>query len=260
MIEDYRALRAAGRSPQLIIGPWTHTSSGLAGVSLREAIAWMRAHLLGDVRMLSPARVRVYVTGERRWRELREWPPPAAREHKLYLHAGGHLSSSPPETASPPTRYRYDPAAPTPALGGAMLLEQRPVRDNRPLEARPDVVTFTGAPLGHDTDVLGPVHADIHIRSSRGNTDVFVRVCDVQPYGASCRAPARCGRRRARALRPVADGPPLRPWVTASASRSRAERTRATRAIPARAKIHSARPTLYPPNRRSSTIPSIPHQ
>lgn len=101
MIEDYRALRAAGRSPQLIIGPWTHTSSGLAGVSLREAIAWMRAHLLGDVRMLSPARVRVYVTGERRWRELREWPPPAAREHKLYLHAGGHLSSSPPETASP---------------------------------------------------------------------------------------------------------------------------------------------------------------
>ena len=260
MIEDFRALRAAGGSPQLIIGPWAHTSQGMLGVSLREGIAWLRAHLLGDPRMVRDAPVRVYVTGGPGWRDLADWPPPAARELTLHLLPGGRLGEALPAPGAQPSRYRYDPADPTPALGGAMLFEQRPVRDNRPLEARPDVVTFTGAPLGHDTDVLGPVHADIHIRSSRGNTDVFVRVCDVQPYGASCRAPARCGRRRARALRPVADGPPLRPWVTASASRSRAERTRATRAIPARAKIHSARPTLYPPNRRSSTIPSIPHQ
>ena len=185
MIEDYRALRAADRSPQLIIGPWTHTSSGLAGVSLREAIAWMRAHLLGDPRMLSPARVRVYVTGEGRWRELVDWPPPGARQHRLYLHRDGRLSPAPPPTASPPTRYRYDPADPTPALGGPMLLERKPVRDNRPLEARPDVLTFTGDPLEQDMDALGPVHADIQIRSSRGDTDVFVRVCDVEAEGAS---------------------------------------------------------------------------
>jgi uncharacterized protein len=60
-----------------------------------------------------------------------------------------------------------------------MLLERKPVRDNRPLEARPDVLTFTTAPLEADLDALGPVRADIRLRSSRDHTDVFVRVCDV---------------------------------------------------------------------------------
>ena len=46
MIEDYRALRAAGRSPRADHRCGCSTSSGLcAGVSLREAIAWMCAHL-----------------------------------------------------------------------------------------------------------------------------------------------------------------------------------------------------------------------
>ena len=185
MVEDFRALRAAGRRPQLIIGPWTHMAAGMTGVSLREGVAWMRAHLLGDTRMVRDAPVRVYVTGERRWRELSDWPPPDARERTYYLEAGGGLSASAPATASEPSRYRYDPARPTPALGGATLLERTPTRDNRPLEARDDVLTFTTAPLDADVDALGPVHADIRLRSSRGDTDVFVRVCDVQPDGAS---------------------------------------------------------------------------
>ncbi len=185
MVEDYRALRAAGRRPQLIIGPWTHASPAMTGVSLREGIAWMRAHLLGDPRMLRDAPVRVYVTGERRWRELPEWPPPGARERTFHLHPGGALSVSPPTDPAAPSRYRYDPADPTPALGGAMLLERRPVRDNRALEARADVLTFTTAPLDGDLDALGPVHADIRLRSSRDDTDVFVRVCDVEPGGPS---------------------------------------------------------------------------
>jgi uncharacterized protein len=185
MVEDFRALRAAGRRPQLIIGPWTHASAAMTGVSLREGIAWMRAHLLGDVRMVRDAPVRVYVTGERRWRELPDWPPPGARPRTFYLQPGGALSDSPPKGAAEPSRYRYDPADPTPALGGAMLLERKPVRDNRPLEARGDVLTFTSAPLDDDIEALGPVHADIRLRSSREDTDVFVRVCDVQPEGPS---------------------------------------------------------------------------
>ncbi|MFP5362473.1 MAG: CocE/NonD family hydrolase [Thermoleophilia bacterium] len=184
MVEDFCALRAAGRRPQLIIGPWAHTSAGMLGAGLREGIAWLRAHLLGDPRMLREAPVRVYVTGGPGWRELADWPPPAARELTLHLLPDGGLGPPPPPAAAQPSRYRYDPVHPTPALGGAMLLEQRPVRDNRPLEARSDVLTFTGAPLAADIEALGPVHADIRLRSSRGDTDVFVRVCDVLPDGA----------------------------------------------------------------------------
>jgi putative CocE/NonD family hydrolase len=185
MLEDFHALRAAGQRPQLIVGPWTHTSPGLLGVSLREGIAWLRAHLLGDARMVREAPVRAYVTGERRWRELDDWPPPGALERTFYLRARGGLSGAAPADSDAPTRFRYDPRDPTPSLGGATLLERQPVRDNRPLEARDDVVTFTSEALDEDVVALGPVHADIRFRSSRADTDVFVRVCDVQPDGAS---------------------------------------------------------------------------
>lgn len=187
MLEDFRALRAAGRRPQLIVGPWTHTSPGMTGVSLREGVAWLRAHLLADARMVRDTPVRVYVSGaDRRWVDLPDWPPPGARDHTLFLHPGGALSPEPPAGDEPPTRYRYDPADPTPALGGAMLLERAPVRDNRPLEARDDVLTFTTSePLAADLEAIGPVRAEIRLRASRGHTDVFVRLCDVEPDGAS---------------------------------------------------------------------------
>ena len=185
LVADFRALRDAGRRAQLIVGPWTHTSPGLLGVSLKEGAAWLRAHLLGDGRMVRDTPVRVYVTGERRWRELEDWPPPGARGSALYLQPGGGLSEAPPAGPAEPARYRYDPAHPTPALGGAMLLERRPVRDNRPLEARDDVLVFTGEPLTRAVDAIGPVAARVFFRSSRVDTDVFVRVCDVDEEGVS---------------------------------------------------------------------------
>jgi putative CocE/NonD family hydrolase len=158
----------------------------MTGVSLREGVGWLRAHLLGDRRMVRDTPVRVYVSGVgRRWVDLPDWPPPGAREHRLYLHAHGRVDPEPPTGADLPTRYRYDPADPTPALGGAVLLERDPVRDNRGLEARPDVVTFTSAPLPADLEAIGPVRAEIALRSTLEHTDVFVRVCDVLPSGPS---------------------------------------------------------------------------
>jgi putative CocE/NonD family hydrolase len=125
-LEDYRTLRDGGHDPQLIIGPWTHMSPELAGLSLREGIGWMRAHLLGDDRMVSDDPVRVFVTGEGRWRTLPDWPPPSATPRTFYLQPGGGLGDSPPAKGAEPSRYRYDPARPTPALGGPVLLRQRP--------------------------------------------------------------------------------------------------------------------------------------
>jgi hypothetical protein len=66
-----------------------------------------------------------------------------------------------------------------------VLLARAPVTDNRELEARPDVLTYTTAPLERDVVAMGPVSAEIHLRSSLQHTDVFVRVCDVLPSGPS---------------------------------------------------------------------------
>jgi len=188
MIEDWRALRARGRETQLIIGPGAHTSVSVQGVSSRESIAWLRAHLLGDARLVRDTPVRVFVGGGGGWRDLPDFPPPGTREAVLHLQPGGGLDAPAPgadAAAAGPSRFEYDPADPTPAVGGPMLMEQRPVRDNGALEARDDVLVFTSSPLNIDQEAIGPVRADVFFRSSLEDTDVFVRVCDVDPDGVS---------------------------------------------------------------------------
>ena len=93
LVEDFVALRRAGRTAQLLIGPWAHTSPELLARSTREGIAWLRAHLLGDRRLLDEAPVRIWVGGERRWRTLPDWPPPGARPLRLHLQPGGGLDA-----------------------------------------------------------------------------------------------------------------------------------------------------------------------
>lgn len=185
MISDHLALRRAGRETQLIVGPWAHTSPGLLASSTRQGLAWLRAQLLGDRRLLRDAPVAVWVGGEDAWRTLDAWPPPEVEPLRLYLQPGGGLASAPPPAGGEPDRYRYDPAQPTPAVGGPVLLARRPVVDNRPLEARDDVLVFTTGPLDADVEAIGLVSAEIHLRSSLEHTDVFVRVCDVLPDGTS---------------------------------------------------------------------------
>lgn len=76
-------------------------------------------------------------------------------------------------------------ADPTPAFGGALLNSQAGPQDNRALEARADVLTYTSAPLSHDLDIVGPVRLELYVTSSCEHTDFFGRLCDVSPDGRS---------------------------------------------------------------------------
>jgi putative CocE/NonD family hydrolase len=58
-------------------------------------------------------------------------------------------------------------------------------QDNRKLEARPDVLIFTSAPLEREIEIIGPVAAELFVKSSVEHTDFFVRLCDVHPDGKS---------------------------------------------------------------------------
>jgi putative CocE/NonD family hydrolase len=188
-LEDFAALQEVGRPPQLIIGPWTHTEEGLTGAGVREGLAWLRAHLLDDWRLINPAAVRVYVTGERAgggWRELERWPPDKNAASRLWLASAGRLDWEPPDAGiDGSSRYRYDPADPTPSVGGPIMITSKPVRDNRQLEARADVITFTTAPLDTTLEAIGPTRVELCARASGPNFDLFARVCDVDPQGAS---------------------------------------------------------------------------
>jgi uncharacterized protein len=186
-MEDFVALQEADRPRQLIIGPWTHTDEGLTGAGDREGLAWLRGHLLGDPRLIDPAPVRLFTTGEQAgWRAFERWPPPESAERRLWIADGGHLAWEPPTAEmGGGSRYRYDPNYPTPSVGGPVMLSHEPVIDNRELEARADVVTFTTPPLAEPVEAIGPVHVELWARGSEPYFDLFARVCDVDPQGAS---------------------------------------------------------------------------
>jgi uncharacterized protein len=182
-LRDYAALRAAGQEPYLTIGPWRHADQQAVAAWVRDSVAWLRAHLLGDRSGLRPHPVRIFVTGVEEWRDLPAWPPPT-QDQRWYLQAHGALAPELPVSGEP-DRYRYDPADPTPSLGGAVGLTGRARVDNRILEARPDVLTYTSTALPGDLEVFGRVTADLFVRSSREHTDFFARLCEVDPAGAS---------------------------------------------------------------------------
>jgi hypothetical protein len=152
--------------------------------AVRESLVWFRAHLTGDHTTLRTQPVRLYLQGAQQWRVYPEWPPPASSPQTWYLQSGYGLAPTPPGNGA--DRFRYDPADPTPTVGGP-LLDPRTGgrRDNTELEARPDVLTYTSTMLHDPLDVIGPVSATVQLRTSTGHTDVFVRLCDVDASGRS---------------------------------------------------------------------------
>ena len=180
-LRDFQALQQAGRPARLTVGPWTHIDQDPA--PLREALGFGLAHARGEP---PPDRlpVRLYVMGEEAWRDFPSWPPPGYQPARYYLQPDGGLSSQPPGESAPDA-YRYDPADPTPAVGGVLMSRSGGRVDNTKLEARPDVLSYTTARLDSDIEVIGEVSAEIWFRSSLRHADVFVRLCDVDPGGRS---------------------------------------------------------------------------
>lgn len=183
-LADYARLRAAGKQPFLTIGPWAHNSLAAFPLMIRETLTWFRAHLLAQPAELRAAPVRVFMMGRNQWIDYPDWPPPGYQPQRWFLQPAHGLATEPAQE-SDPDRYRYDPAHPTPAVGGSSLSQNAGAKDNRAIEARADVLVYTSAVLERDLDVVGAVGAELYMTSSLEHTDVFVRLCDVDPRGRS---------------------------------------------------------------------------
>lgn len=184
LLADYETLKRAGRPPYLTIGPWSHIDQRIYAAMFREGLAWFDAHLKGDRTYLRAKPVSLYVMGAREWRFFDSWPPPATETH-YYLQPEGRLYTHMPQSEHSFDTYRYDPADPTPAVGGTMIFPPCGPTDNRALEARADVLTYTTSPLIRPVEVIGRVRLELYVRSSLPFTDFFGRLCDVQPDGRS---------------------------------------------------------------------------
>ncbi|MGD0577469.1 MAG: CocE/NonD family hydrolase [Bryobacteraceae bacterium] len=135
-----------------------------------------------------------FQSGSNTWHTYAAWPPADARPAKLYLHTDATLSFTPPKPhdgAKPYRQFISDPANPVPYRkrpisptypGGDWPAWE--VDDQRFVDHRPDVLTYTSTPLEHDLVVTGPVSATLYAATSGTDSDFVVKLIDVYPENA----------------------------------------------------------------------------
>jgi putative CocE/NonD family hydrolase len=183
-LRDYTAIRAAGVTVRITIGPWLHGDPAELKAIAQHDISWLDHHLNGG-QPPSGAPVRAFLQNAGTWLEFEDWPPPDTVATAYYLRPPGRLSRDTEPGRARPGTFVYDPADPTPSAGGPLLLPPGKQVDNAAVEARPDVLTYTSEPFPVGQDLVGPVRARIFVRTSREHADLFVRVCDVDAKGVS---------------------------------------------------------------------------
>ncbi|HEX6443646.1 MAG TPA: CocE/NonD family hydrolase [Streptosporangiales bacterium] len=184
-VQQYARLRERDVDVALTIGPWSHqdlVGKGAPAVA-QETLTWLDEHLAHRAGRRRSTPVAVYVTGARRWRRHRAWPPPTT-PHALYLRTGGALSPDAPSRAERPSTFTFDPADPTPTVGGPTLTGGG-YCDDTALSERTDVLAFTGPVLDADLDVLGPPAVELEHEGDNPHADLFVRLSDVDSQGRS---------------------------------------------------------------------------
>jgi hypothetical protein len=149
---------------------------------------WLRGSGAGDGDAEPP--VRIFVMGSNRWRFEREWPLARTRPTSLYLGSDGALAAEPPTddgAAAASSTFVYDPANPVITTGGNHSLVHPGISvgpfDQRSVEARADVLVFTGPVLREPLEATGPVSAVLWVSSTAPDTDITARLVDVWPDG-----------------------------------------------------------------------------
>ena len=136
--------------------------------------------------------------GDNVWRYEDEWPLSRAQPTPYYLHSRGKantlngdgvLSTDPPGGERPDV-FHYNPLDPVPSNGGGLCcypaLMPPGAFDQRPIEARPDVLVYSTPPLPSEAlEVTGPVTVTLYAASSARDTDFTAKLVDVDESGAA---------------------------------------------------------------------------
>lgn len=139
--------------------------------------------------------VKIFVMGRNEWREEDDWPLGRAQSSKYFLHSDGNanslrgtgsLSAAAPRSESP-DHYVYDPANPVPTIGGPLCCDSEHLppgpRDQRPVEARDDVLIYSTFAFAQDTEITGPISLELFAKSTAVDTDFTAKLVDVAPDG-----------------------------------------------------------------------------
>jgi hypothetical protein len=189
-----------------VAGPWYHGQHFADGSRLgpiefgedtarrfrEDVLAPFLAKYLQSAPVAAPAPVTVFETGQNRWRRFDRWPPAGVELRRLYLQPGGKLAWTAP-AGSEATAFVSDPAKPVPNTPRPMLgfdyntpsviaaWRRWLVEDQRFVDGRPDVLTWTSEPLASPLTVRGPVKARLFAETTGNDADWVVKLIDAYP-------------------------------------------------------------------------------
>ncbi|WP_022698608.1 CocE/NonD family hydrolase [Euryhalocaulis caribicus] len=164
-----------------------------------EIFAWFGKWLKGDKAAFAAdtPHVRYYTMGLNEWQSAEVWPPQEAEPVRLYLQSdeganslygdGTLMREAPAGNGS--DSFIYDPMIPVLTIGGGDCCNGGIVTpgafDQRPVEAREDVLVYTSEPLTEPMQVTGFVDAVLAVSSDAPDTDFAVKLVDVAPDGTA---------------------------------------------------------------------------
>lgn len=160
---------------------------------LAPALEFFDRHLVGRAAPSIP-RVRWHVANEG-WRTASTWPPAGAEELQLFLagsrHAldgphGGDLASASDRSASD-VSWTHDPEDLVPDLVEDVWRPLLRLPDEREVEGRDDVLTFTGEAARRPLDLAGPVRLDAVVAGEGPCMHLMAKLVDVDPDGRARR-------------------------------------------------------------------------
>lgn len=194
-----------GSRSKLLIGPWSHityenvigdidfgTASQMGMIEGTHDLVdltseWFDFWLKDSGKnALETPPIKLFVMGTNIWRDETEWPLSQAKSTSYYLQPENGLAANYPPAGIAPDSYLYDPANPVPTLGGNIHINHVygvGAKDQRAIESREDVLSFTTDTLESALEVIGPVKAFLWAASSARDTDFIVRLVDVYPDG-----------------------------------------------------------------------------
>ena len=142
-------------------------------------------------------RVQYYTMGSNEWQQSETWPPAGAEMTTFYLNSEGNanslygdgqLSTTKP-TSDNSDDFFYDPMNPVTSYGGNVCCTGNAIQggafDQRPMEARHDILVYTSEPLEESIEVSGFIESTLYVSSDVKDTDFTIKLIDVHPDGSA---------------------------------------------------------------------------
>ena len=192
----------------LVIGPWRHSGANYDGSSLGDlkfdgdtALQWRRdvlkpffdQYLKPGAPVADTPPVWIYDAGSNRWDRYAQWPQSCAQgcphaSLPMYLRADETLGADAGPAGGPQyAEYVSDPAKPVPFVPRPVDMGDRSVwgpwlvHDQRFVDGRTDVLSYSSAPLAAPLALAGTPVVNLSASTSGTDSDWVVKLIDVYP-------------------------------------------------------------------------------